>query len=241
MGSTRLPGKVLMDLSGKTVLERVIERVSLSKYIDEVIVATTFLPIDLPIVQLCSGKNIRVYCGSEDDVLDRYYQPARLIKPDSIVRITADCPLIDAAIIDKVCELHYKNENDYTANTNPPTFPDGLDTEIFTYQSLKIAWEKAELLSEREHVTPFIKKNNSIFKIGNYLNSEDYSAKRWTLDNIEDYQFINKIFEKNHIYCIDGMEDILALLEQYPELEKINQGIKRDEGYAKSLRNDKKI
>jgi spore coat polysaccharide biosynthesis protein SpsF len=151
--STRLPGKVLLDLGGKTVLERVVERVSGSHLIDKIVVATTIREDDSRIAQLCSMKGICVYRGSEDDVLDRYYQAATTGRASHVVRITADCPLIDPEIIDRVIKTHLDNKADYTSNVLKETFPDGQDVEIFTFQALDRAWKEARLPSQREHVT----------------------------------------------------------------------------------------
>lgn len=236
----RLPGKVLLGLEGKTVLERVVERVRKSRLIDEVIVATSINYKDLRIVRLCSAKGIRVYCGSEEDVLDRYFQAARLLEARHIVRVTADCPLIDPALIDKVIRLHLKKGSDYTSNTLKEAFPDGEDVEVFKFSALKRAWERARLLSEREHVTAYIKKRQKIFKLVNLSCGNNLSSKRWTLDEKADYKFIRlvykKLYRKNRLF---GMNEILRLLERHPEYEKINKGIIRNEGYLKSLRDDK--
>lgn len=233
----RLPGKVLLGLEGKTVLERVLERARKSRLIHEVIVATSIKDKDLRIVRLCSAKGIRVYCGSEADVLDRYFQAARLIEAGHIVRVTADCPLIDPALIDKVIRLHLKKKSDYTSNTLKETFPDGEDVEVFKFSALKQAWEKARLLSEREHVTAYIRKHSKIFKLVNLSCDNNLSSKRWTLDEKADYKFIRliykKLYRKNRFF---GMSEILKLLEMHPEYEKINKGIMRNEGYLKSLR-----
>jgi spore coat polysaccharide biosynthesis protein SpsF (cytidylyltransferase family) len=238
VGSTRLPNKVLMKLGDKTVLENVVERVKASKLISDVFVVTTVNRNDLELVKLCSSKNIRIFCGSENDVLDRFYQVSRLLKPEHIVRITADCPLMDPEIIDLVIEKHLSDKSDYTANIIKETFPDGEDIEVFTFKALEKAWKEAELTSEREHVTPYI-RNKDDFKKGNLENNVDLSKKRWTLDNPEDYEFLNKIYdglyENDNLF---GMKKILKFLEQNPELEDINSGIKRNEGYQKSLNED---
>src|SRR4030043_210487 len=136
-GSTRLHGKVLFDLEGKTVLEHVINRAKASKYITDVFVGTTIKKADLKIVKLCAELDVSVFCGSEDDVLDRYYQTARLVRPKHVVRITADCPVIDPMVVDKVIELHIKENADYTSNTFGETYPDGQDVEVFTFEALK--------------------------------------------------------------------------------------------------------
>ncbi len=239
LGSTRLPGKVLLGLEGRTVLEHVIGRVRSSKLANDVIVATTINKEDLEIVKLCASLGISVYCGSVDDVLDRYYQTARLFKADHIVRITSDCPLIDPKTIDDVVALHLSEKADYTSNTLKETFPDGQDTEIFTFNALKEAWKNANLASEREHVTPYIRKNPS-FKHVNLEYNEDLSQKRWTLDNPEDYEFIKLIYEnlyKNNPFF--GMKEILKFTNENPEIEKINNSLSRNEGYLKSLKEDK--
>jgi len=240
--SIRLPGKVLMNLAGKSVLERVVERVKKSGLIDDVVVATTIRKEDLRIVKLCKKLGVRVFCGSEADVLDRYFQAAKLLNATDIVRITADCPLIDHRIIDKVIGAHVFYKADYTSNTIDPTFPDGQDVEVFTFHALLVARRRARLMSDREHVTPFIKKNPSLFKLVNVECKKDLSDKRWTLDEKEDYKLIGLIYKyllkTNNNFA---MKDILKLISEHPELEKINSGIQRNEGYLKSLKNDRLI
>ncbi len=239
MGSTRLPGKTLLDLGGKTVLQRVLERTAACRRIPETAVVTGIGAGNLPIVKLCAGENIRVFCGSEDDVLDRFYQLARLIKPGNIVRITADCPLLDPAVVDLVIKEHARAGADYTTNTIPPTFPDGEDVEVFTFAALERAWKKAALPSEREHVTPYIRKRPGSFKIHSVRNARDLSGKRWTLDDTADYKFISAVYRAFRGRKLFGMDDILRLLSKRPELEKINGAIAINEGYKKSLREDK--
>ena len=239
MGSTRLPGKVLLNLEDKTALEHVIRRVKSSEYVDDIVVATTISKDDLRIVEVCAHLGINVYCGSENDVLDRYYQAAKLFKAENIVRITSDCPVIDSKIIDEVICLHLKNNVDYTSNTLNETYPDGEDVEVFTFASLKKAWDNAKLASEREHVTPYIRNNPDIFKHTSLEYKNDLSQKRWTLDNAEDLDFLRLIYK--YLYNKDqlfGMDDILALISEKPEIETINQHIIRNEGYLKSTRED---
>ena len=242
MGSTRLPGKVLMDLSGKPVLEHVIDRLQQSQYINQIIVATSDNEGNEEILNLCDLKNVLCFKGSEDDVLDRFYQACihfNVKQDDVLIRITADCPLIDYEIVDKTIKLHLDENNDYTSNTMPCTYPDGLDCEIFSFEILTKAWKNANLSSEREHVTLYIRNHPEIFKLGGLTNDVDYSELRWTLDEKEDFILINEIYE--NLYASNEffkMEDIIKLLEDKPELNDINSFIMRNEGLEKSLKND---
>jgi spore coat polysaccharide biosynthesis protein SpsF (cytidylyltransferase family) len=239
--STRLPRKVLLPLEDKTVIEHVIERVSMAKLIDEIVVATTIEREDINIVKLVSSLGYRVFAGSKDDVLDRFFQVAKLIKPTNIVRITSDCPLIDPKIIDLVIETHLRENADYTSNTLVETFPDGLDVEVFTFKVLYEAWRNAKLLSEREHVTPYI-RNSKRFKKRNVRYHKDLSNYRWTIDYPEDYEFLKIVF--SNVYKANKyftMEDVLAFIERQPQILKINSHIRRNEGYFKSLEKDREV
>ncbi len=241
MGSSRLPGKVLLPLCGETVLRQVVSRVSAAKSVDEAIVVTTIEKGDLPIVKACADMGIRVFCGSEEDVLDRYYQISRLLKPKSIIRITADCPLMDPEIIDKVVMRHQDCNSDYTSNAITETFPDGLDVEVVDYQALEKAWNLSKQLSEREHVTLFIRNHPELFKIESVDNFENTGNYRWTLDEQRDYEFIMKVYEYFYPVVDFGYKDIFKLLKKDPELEKINQNIVRNEGLQKSLQKEKNM
>jgi len=239
MGSTRLPGKVALPLGGTTVLEQVVERVSMAKTVNEVLVITTLSHHDLSLVKLCSGGNIRVFCGSEEDVLDRYYQAAKLIKPEHIIRITADCPLMDFKVIDLVVKKHLESGADYTSNVMHETYPDGLDVEIFTYKTLEKAWKEAVKKSDREHVTLYIRSNPETFKLHSVENPVDLSHLRWTLDEPEDYEFISKVYSSFGSDKFFGMEEVISLLEKDPTLVTVNKDIQRNEGLLKSLKEDK--
>jgi len=240
ISSTRLPGKVLKKIEGKTVLEHVINRTKAAKNISDVVVATTVKKEDIKIVQLCANLGISVFRGSENDVLDRYYQAARLFKAEHIVRITSDCPLIDPMVIDQVIELYFRKKADYASNTMIETYPDGLDTEVFSFKTLKMAWENAKLSSEREHVTPYIRKNPNILKLVNLKCNIDLKNKRWTIDESKDFEFIKTIYKNlYHKNALFGMKAILNFLKKYPEIEEINKNIIRNEGYLKSLKEDK--
>lgn len=232
LGSTRLPGKVLKKLSGKSVLEHVIYRVSKSNLIDQIIVATTTNKEDDKIVDECFKIGVNYYRGDENNVLSRYYETAFDKGYETIIRITSDCPLIDPKIIDNMIR-YFNNENekyqlDYLSNSLKETFPRGFDVEIFTFNSLKEAYENATLEYEKEHVTPYIYLNQDKFTIKNYYNSNKYQNYRLTLDTYEDYLVIKNIYD--NIYKEDSMffyEDIISYLNQYPEIANINQHIKQ--------------
>lgn len=239
MGATRLPGKVLKDFAGKPDIQRVIDRLSMSDKIDEIVVATSIDTANLPLISYCADHKIRVFVGSENDVLDRYYQAAKLFHPVNVIRITADCPLIDPRVVDQVIELHEKSDNDYTSNTIDVTYPDGLDTEIMTFETLHDEWKCADMASEREHVTQYLIKN-SRYKKSCLYNDIDYSGMRWTLDTQEDYDFLNTVYD----YFGDKMfymDDVIAFLNEHPEVQKINGQYERNEGLAKSVREDHKV
>ena len=242
MASVRLPRKVLLDIMGKPVLEYVVERTRKADSVEKVVVATTLREEDAAIVELAGRMDVLSYRGSEDDVLDRFYQSAKLFNIKHIARITADCPLIDPELIDSVIDHYFKSKADYCSNALEETFPDGEDIEIFSFKALEAAWREAKLLSEREHVTPFIKKHPEIFRIESYKSEKDLSGKRWTLDRKEDLEFIKKIIEslyaKNPYF---GIKDILRFLKENPAIEDINKGIERNEGYIRSLKEDRPI
>ncbi len=235
-GSSRLPGKILMDLAGKPVLQRVIERVEKSKYVDETMVVTSISKKDIPTVHLVSQVGNRVFVGSEDDVLDRYYQAARLINPEYVIRITADCPVFDAGILDAAIE-QLAPESDYLSDTGE-TLADGLDLEIVRFSVLQKAWKEAKLASEREHVTLYIKNHPEEFKLQQFESPlGNLNAYRWTLDEQEDYELLAKIYE--HFGDADfGAKEILAFLKDNPQYLAINAKYARNEGLAKSLAND---
>ena len=200
MESTRLPGKVLKQINGLSLLEFQIERVKKSKKIKRIIVASSKNKSDDQIEKLCLQKNIDFYRGSEDDVLSRYYECANIYKIDTVVRLTADCPLIDPIIIDKVVELFLQNNVDYSSNTTPPEtscWPDGSDVEVFSFEALKKAHKEAYKHEDREHVTFYFWKNKSnSFKINQLSNSKDWSHYRYTVDYENDFKVIKKIYKE---------------------------------------------
>jgi len=242
LDSSRFPKKALSQLIDKPMIIHVIDRAKQSKHIDQLVVATSTRKIDDPIIDVVSKQGISVFRGSADDVLDRYYKAAKKYHADIIVRITGDCPLIDPVIIDKVIQCYIDGKYDYVSNTIDQTYPDGLDTEVFSYKALEKTWKEAKLLSEREHVTPYIVNHPEKFKLINVRNDVDLSHMRWTVDYEKDLEYVKEIYgrlyKKDSIFLMD---DILQLLEKNPELNKINIGITRNEGYLRSLDKDKII
>lgn len=241
MGATRLPGKMMMDLAGQSVVQRVFERVKPSRFINEIWLATTINPEDDVLAEWAVQNNFTCYRGSAEDVLDRYYQTALKAKAEVIVRITGDCPLHDPEVIDKVIESYGRGSQfDYVANIYPPTYPDGLDVEIFSFQALEKSWREAKLKSEREHVTAYIWKHPERFRIKNISHLEDLSFYRWTLDTPEDLKFLRLIFEELQKKQQFGhLAEVLAILQEHPEWLKINAQYRRNEGYQKALKEDR--
>ncbi len=239
MGSTRLPGKVMLNILGKPVLWHVVNRVSKARLIDGLIVATTVNSEDDILVEFCKSNGVLVFRGSEKDVLDRYYQCAKEYNIKDTVRITADCPLHDPNVIDKVIKEYLGGDCDYACNTIEYSFPDGFDVEIFSFTALEDAWKNAKLTSEREHVTPYIRKNEK-FRKKNVFSNKKYLLYRCSLDHPEDYEFIKRIYEGigREMFYID---DVINYLRKHQELLKINQHIEINEGYLKSLKEDEII
>ncbi len=236
MSSTRLPGKVLIDIQGKPLLEHVIDRVKRSRLITRLVIATTGNEKDGAIIEFAQSRGIPYYVGSEDDILDRFYQAAKRFGANVIVRITPDDPFKDPEVIDKAVQYFLDHpELDYVSNTIEPTYPEGLDIEVFSFDALEKAWRKAELPSEREHVTPYIWKNPDKFNLANIKYEQNLSHLRWTLDYEEDLQFTRQVYARLYHGQVFLMRDILALLDQEPELGQINQGIEKYSGYFKSL------
>jgi len=230
MGAERLPGKVLMDIVGRPMLWHVINRIKHSEYINKIIIATTTNKYDEQIEDFCKTYNIDFYRGSEDDVLDRYYQAAKLWNADIIVRITSDCPLIDSEIIDKVICSYLKNKNNFngSSNTIKRTYPRGLDTEVISFSTLERVWNDAKKDYQREHVTIYIYEHLDQFKMCSVENKENLSSFRWTVDEEKDLEFVRtiykKLYQERKIFL---MRDVLRLLEREPYLKEINKNIKQ--------------
>ena len=238
-GSTRLPNKVLKDLCGKPALERMIDRVKKSKKIDEVMVITSIDKNNLPILKLCSEIGIRVGIGSEEDVLDRYYQTAKLLSPEYVIRLTADCPCFDPALLDMAIE-EMNEDSDYMGMLTE-SFADGLDLEIMKFSALKKAWKEANHSFEREHVTQYILRHPELFKLQNFESPIGYFGNhRWTVDEPEDFELVSKIYE--YFYGINDSDftykQIIEFLDNNPLIAELNQKYTRNEGLQKSINND---
>lgn len=236
VSSSRLPGKVLKPLLGVPMLLRQIERLQKSHKINKLLVATSTEPSDDLIVKLCEEHGIACFRGSLNDVLDRFYQAAHEVNPEHIVRLTADCPLTDPALIDDVIDFCLDGDYDYVSNSVEATFPDGLDVEVFRFYCLELAWREAILPSQREHVTPFIHQQPLQFNIGLYKSPIDLSHLRWTVDEPKDFELATKIYEA--LYPTNpsfSTQDILKLLDEHPELAYLNTSHERNEGLKKSL------
>ena len=239
MGSTRLPGKVLKTLAGKPALWHLIERLKISRYLNDIVIATTVNKEDDAIEEFCNKNSVKCFRGSAEDVLDRYYQSAKLFKADPISRITADCPALDPYILDEVFKLYF--EGNYDICGLGGEFPDGLDCGCCSFQVIEDAWNNTELPSDREHVgATYLKSNQKGFKKGVLKKFNGMSHHRWTLDEKEDYLFLQEVFSR--LYKpgkIFLAQDIFDLLDREPALMKINSDIIRDEGYIKSLEEDR--
>ena len=237
MGSTRFPGKMLKLLGDKPLIWHVVHRVQQATLVDKVVLATSINKNNKPLVQEVQSYGVDCFVGDENDVLDRFYQCAKKFKASTIVRVTGDCPFIDPEVIDAVISLFKKNALDYASNVLPPTYPDGLDVEVFSFAALEKAWKEAKLQSEREHVTPYIWKNETIFKRMTHKNKEDLSSIRLTVDEEKDLVLVNTIIQK--IGKPDfRLKDIMKVIRENPTFLKINKGIERNEGYQKSLHED---
>ena len=236
LASTRLPSKVLKKVNNTPLLEYQIKRIKQVKLIDKIVIATGVDKSNDRLVAFCRKIKIPIFRGLEDDVLDRFYQCA-LSYPNykNIIRITGDCPLIDPAVIDQVIELFHASQADYGSNVNPPTYPDGMDVEIFTRESLIHAWENAKLTSEREHVTLYIRNQNNLKQV-NLHSPYDFSHFRLTVDNPEDFEVIKFLIQHSKITA--SYLDYISLLTKNPKVMFKNAHIQRNEGLIKSLKKD---
>src|SRR5438270_5909567 len=225
MGSTRLPGKVLKDLGGQSVLARVVARLRRSRLIHELLVATTDLPADDAIVAECNCLSVQAFRGDQDDVLDRYFRAAQSVEADLVVRITSDCPLIDPEITDKTVAAFLQAQPDYASNALTRTYPRGLDTEVISFKALARAWHEARKPYEREHVTPFIYEHPDEFKVLSVTGDEDLSGNRWTVDTAEDMEFVRAIYSRFQASDAFSWRDVIDLLRREPQLAELNREV----------------
>jgi spore coat polysaccharide biosynthesis protein SpsF len=207
--------------------------------VKNLVIATTTNQEDDEIEKFANDNSVNIFRGKEKDVLDRYFQCAKKYSFSTIVRITADCPLIDPQIVDKVIEKFFSGNYDFATNTLTRTFPIGTDVEVFSFSALNRAWENTQLPSEREHVTPYLRKEEN-FKIINIENDKNISNLRLTVDRIEDFELIKQILNNISINPIH-LEDVLELFSRKPELIEINKHINHNEGFNKSLEEDKEF
>jgi len=238
MGSSRLPGKVLLELKdGKSVLDYVINQLGFCETIDKIVVATTTLTEDDKIVEFCESNNVEYFRGDSKNVLDRHYQCAKKYSLSTIIRMPSDKPLLDPEVVDKIVRVFNSGSYDYVTNFLPSTTPGGTEVEVFSFKALEKSWTDAELPSEKEHVTNHIYNNKDEFRIFNVENNVDLSKFRWVVDREEDYILVKKIISK-----IDKepilIKDILELFEREPELVDINAHIDKEEGNLRSAKED---
>jgi spore coat polysaccharide biosynthesis protein SpsF len=230
VGSSRLPGKVLADVGGRTMLARVVRRVRRARRLDIVIVATSIADRDDAIVAEARRLAAPVFRGDELDVLDRFWQAASHFGLDVVVRITSDCPLIDPGLIDSVIEdfLKARPTVDYASNTLERTYPRGLDVAVMRQEALQQAWEEATEPHERAHVTPFLREHPERFRLQSVIGGRG-SEQRWTVDTEEDLEFVRAVYRELGDEDTASWREVLALLEQKPQLLSLNKGIRQKE------------
>lgn len=234
MSSTRLPGKIMSSFSGNTLLGHIIDRISYSKYVSHIIVATTENSADDKLIEWLEANKVAYFRGSESDVLNRYYETAKQVNAKHIARITSDDPFKDPQILDDVAQLYFEESLDFAYNNKPPSFAEGLDTEIFSFNALIRAERDATDPFEREHVTQYFYRNPEKFKQKNLTSPIDYSYLRWTIDTEEDMLMAKQVYETlykpGEIFLAP---DILSLIDENPQIPLINQNVKRSDMYKK--------
>ena len=240
--SSRLHEKVLLPIQKKPILQYMLERISQSKKLEKIIVATSTNNADDRIANLCKKMNVDCSRGPEDDVLSRFKMASNEVNAKIIVRLNADCPLLDSLIIDNAVELFKKNDFDYVGTLFPRkgTYPYGMNVEVFSNETLDIAFSEAKKPSEREHVTPFIWKNPTRFKLKRMEYVEDLSKYRFCLDYEEDFKLIKEIIENLYVKNPNfTLKELIEWVGSKPEILKLNSKITNDEGWLKSLEKDK--
>jgi spore coat polysaccharide biosynthesis protein SpsF len=241
MTSSRLPGKILLKVMGRPIISYLLERLRFCRRVDEIVLATTINDADDALISAVEKENILIYRGSENDVLDRYYQAAKAHHIDHIMRITADCPLIDPQLCDHVVEIYQQSEVEFAFLG--PTFAEGLDCAVFSFQALEKAWREARLKSEREHVTPYLHNHPEYFRKVDIQNDQDDSHYRITVDEESDFQVVKEILlnlYRNGEYPF-LINEIKTFLDSHPEIFNLNAHIIRNEGLLKSLKEDENV
>lgn len=228
MSSSRLPGKVLKPLGDKPMIVYQYERTCLAKLLDEVVVATSEDSSDDELAKILGTNSINYFRGSLDNVLDRFYQIAKKSEADIVVRLTGDCPFSDPEVIDQVIQYHKDQGGEYTSNCRPPTFPDGLDVEMFSFDALETAWKNSTTVREKEHVSPYIVAN---YEKNNYEFEKNLSHYRWTIDEPEDYEFATKVFNQiSEKGLVADFKNIRDIVESNEELMNLNHHFERNAG-----------
>lgn len=242
MGSTRLPGKVLKPLAGHPMLWHITDRVKAAKGVDAVVIATSIRPENDVIREFCAKEKLHCHSGSEDDVLDRFYHAAKNQNARTVLRLTADCPLADPDLIGRLVAGFHAGKYDHfsvatgagSVHETQPRFPDGLDCEVFAFPALERAWREATKQTDREHVTPYIWRQGSIFKLGKLFADRDFSKLRLTVDRPEDFAVITQIYAA--LYRPDRhfiLKDVLGFIAKNPNLQSLNESGIGHEGYEK--------
>lgn len=229
MGSTRFPKKVMRPINGVPMIGLLLERLANARLIDEIVVATTVDPANAPLADYVRGLGYAVYRGSEDDVLDRYYEAACAAAADVVVRITGDCPLVDPALVDHVIATFHASRVDYASNVVPPTYPDGLDIEVMSFSALERAWKDASVPRHREHVTLLIRESEGFSRV-NVLHDADQSTERWTVDEPRDFDVVQQVFNFFHPRRDFTWSDVMLLRNDHPEWFMANRDLMRNEG-----------
>lgn len=227
MGSTRLPGKVLKDIGGESMLARVVRRAQRATLLDDVVVATTVNQADEAIIEECRRLGVSAYRGSEEDALDRYYQASKFHRAETVVRITSDCPLIDPDIVGQLIEAFLDKQPDYASNCLRRTYPRGLDAEVITAAALGRAWREAAEPHERVHVSSYIYQRPEQFDLLSVEGDADFSDYRWTVDTSEDLDFVRLIYARLGNRDTFSWNDILDVLSLHPELMEMNRHVRQ--------------
>jgi spore coat polysaccharide biosynthesis protein SpsF len=237
-GSSRLPNKVLMDIAGQPMFSRVVQRARQAQTLTEVVLATSTDRRDEPLAALSMRLGVRFWRGSENDVLSRFLGAAHAFNADVVVRLTADCPLLDGAVIDRMVQVFQATKGvDYVSNTLECTYPDGLDVEVIGRNALVRAHGEARLPSEREHVTPYIYKHPELFSLRNVIHTPDLSAYRLSVDQAADLEVVRHVYQHFHERNFTFV-DVIRFLTENPEVRQLNQHFERNEGYRRALQND---